>query len=92
MSIKSLALLLDTSAVTIRRDLDYLDSVGKLSRTYGRAVAGQTAVESPYADIMVQVIAEKEAIVRPAAHFVQDGDVLIINRGPPPKPREINWS
>ena len=81
VSIKALALLLDTSAVTIRRDLDYLDSVGKLSRTHGGAVAGQTAVESPYAEKAVQAIAEKEAIARLAASLVRDGDVLIIGPG-----------
>jgi DeoR/GlpR family transcriptional regulator of sugar metabolism len=81
VSIKALALLLDTSAVTIRRDLDYLDSVGKLSRTHGGAVAGQTAVESPYAEKVVQAIAEKKAIAHLAASLVRDGDVLIIGPG-----------
>lgn len=81
VSITALALLLDTSGVTIRRDLDYLDSVGKLSRTHGGAVAGLTALESPYAEKVVQAIAEKEAIARLAATLVRDGDVLIIGPG-----------
>ncbi|MES2094314.1 MAG: DeoR/GlpR family DNA-binding transcription regulator [Actinomycetota bacterium] len=81
VSIKALAVVLETSAVTIRRDLDYLDSVGKLSRTHGGAVAGQTAIELPYSEKVVQATAEKEAIARLAAGLVRDGDVLIIGPG-----------
>lgn len=81
VSIKGLAGLLDTSAVTIRRDLDYLDSIGKLTRTHGGAVHGQLALEPPYAEKAVQAIAEKEAIGRLAAGLVRDGDVLIIGPG-----------
>ncbi|MET4782395.1 DeoR/GlpR family DNA-binding transcription regulator [Glaciihabitans sp. UYNi722] len=78
VSITSLAAVLESSAVTIRRDLDYLDSVGKLTRTHGGAVAGESPVESPYAEKIVQAIPEKEAIGRLAASLVHDGEVLII--------------
>lgn len=81
VSITALAGLLDTSAVTIRRDLDYLDSIGQLTRTHGGAMAGQAARESPYSEKIVLATAEKQAIGRLAAGLVHDGDVLIIGPG-----------
>ncbi|TIH35307.1 DeoR/GlpR family DNA-binding transcription regulator [Subtercola vilae] len=81
VSISSLAESLETSAVTIRRDLVYLDSVGMLTRTHGGAVAGPPSRESSYAEKIVQAIDEKYAIGRLAATLVHDGDVIIIGPG-----------
>jgi DeoR/GlpR family transcriptional regulator of sugar metabolism len=81
VSISSLAKRLETSAVTVRRDLDYLDSVGKLTRTHGGAVAGPPLVESPYAEKVVLAIREKEAIGRLGATLVGDGAVIVIGPG-----------
>ena len=81
VSIRALAKLLDTSAVTIRRDLDYLDSVGVLTRTHGGAVVGESSRESPYAEKVGQAMGEKQAIGRLAATLVHDGDVVIVGPG-----------
>ncbi len=81
VSIRALAAGLDTSAVTIRRDLDYLDSVGQLTRTHGGAIAGQPSRESPYSEKVVQARRQKEAIGTLAASFVSEGDVVVIGPG-----------
>jgi DeoR/GlpR family transcriptional regulator of sugar metabolism len=81
VSIGSLAERLETSAVTVRRDLVYLDSVGLLTRTHGGAVAGAPSRESTYAEKIGQAMNEKYAIARLAATLVHDGDVIIIGPG-----------
>lgn len=81
VSIADLASRLDTSAVTIRRDLDYLDSLDMLTRTHGGAVSGEPMIESSYAEKTGQAVAEKQAIGRLAASLVRDGDVIVIGPG-----------
>ncbi len=81
VSIRALALGLDSSAVTIRRDLDYLDSIGHLTRTHGGAISGQPSRESPYSEKVVQARLQKEAIGALAATFVSEGDVIVIGPG-----------
>ena len=80
-SIASLAKRLDTSPVTIRRDLDHLDSLGLIARTHGGAVAGTPQPESPYTEKVTQAATEKLAIGRLAATLVHDGDVVAIGPG-----------
>jgi DeoR/GlpR family transcriptional regulator of sugar metabolism len=81
VSIRVLAKRLGTSAVTVRRDLDYLDSIGMLSRTHGGAVFGQAARETTFTEKTGQAMAEKAAIGRAAAMLVSDGDVVAIGPG-----------
>lgn len=81
VSISSLAGRLETSAVTIRRDLVYLDSVGMLTRTHGGAIEGPPTWESSYAEKIEQAVDEKHAIGRLAANLVNDGDVIIVGPG-----------
>ena len=81
VSIRALAATLQTSTVTIRRDLDYLDSVGQLTRTHGGALGGQPSWESPYSEKVVRVRLEKEAIGTLAATLVREGDVVAIGPG-----------
>lgn len=81
VAITSLARRLETSAVTVRRDLDYLDSAGLLTRTHGGAIAGPPSRESPYAEKAGQAMSEKRAIGLLAAGLVHDGDVIIVGPG-----------
>ena len=80
VSITALSEKLDTSAVTIRRDLDQLAEEGRLIRTHGGAVLASSARESSYAEKREQALAEKTAIARAAAAQVRNGDVVEIGR------------
>ncbi len=81
VSITSLSEKLDTSAVTIRRDLDQLAEEGRLIRTHGGAVLASSARESSYAEKLEQALAEKTAIARAAAAQVRNGDVVALGPG-----------
>jgi DeoR/GlpR family transcriptional regulator of sugar metabolism len=81
VSITALSERLDTSAVTIRRDLDQLADEGRLVRTHGGAVLASSARESSYAEKLEQALAEKTAIARAAAMHVKNGDVIALGPG-----------
>jgi DeoR/GlpR family transcriptional regulator of sugar metabolism len=80
-SIASLAERLKVSPVTVRRDLDFLDSLGLVRRSHGGATAGAQEPETPYTDKVGRAAAEKDAIGRLAAGLVRDGDVIAIGPG-----------
>ncbi|MFP3463982.1 DeoR/GlpR family DNA-binding transcription regulator [Leifsonia sp. SIMBA_070] len=80
-SIAALARRLDVSPVTVRRDLDFLDSLGLVQRSHGGATAGSQNPEAPYADKIGQAMPEKAAIGRLAAGLVHDGDVIAVGPG-----------
>lgn len=69
--VDELAKLLDVSLITIRRDLQYLETKKLLVRTYGGAVAAQ--------DTGDEVQMYRTLIARYAASLVSDGDNLFIN-------------
>jgi DeoR/GlpR family transcriptional regulator of sugar metabolism len=82
VSISALADRFGVSPVTIRRDLDYLDSMGVLQRSHGGATAGRhQEAETPYAEKIGTATAEKQAIARLGAGLVRDGDVIAIGPG-----------
>ena len=81
VSIRALAAVLDSSAVTIRRDLDFLDSAGQLTRTHGGAIKGQPSFEGSYSEKVVQARLQKLAIGTLAATLVTEGDVIAIGPG-----------
>lgn len=81
VSISALAERMSISSVTIRRDLDHLNSIGLLTRTHGGAVADVSSPESSYVEKIGQAMSEKQAIGRLAASLVRDGDVVIVGPG-----------
>ena len=67
--------LLQVSPVTIRKDLQRLEDMGKLMRTHGGAVLpGPRIPRDPRTDAM-------EAIAAVAASQIRDGDCVILNGG-----------
>lgn len=74
---ETLALRLDVSPVTIRRDLQYWEEKNRISRHYGGAKIIQTFQEanSELNDIEIR----KNMIAKRAAEFVDDGDTIFIN-------------
>ena len=76
--VNTLAELLQTSKVTVRKDLDYLSERGLLKRERGYAVPNDPS------DIYYRMSLHyetKQRIARKAATYVQDGETLIIESG-----------
>ena len=82
VSMHLLADELDTSVVTIRRDLRALAADGMLRRTRGGAMApGALAYEPTYAEKAEQLMAEKEAIAEAALTLIEPGDSIVLGPG-----------
>ena len=81
MSVSELAGAFAVSPMTIRRDLDFLKSSGKITRIHGGAYATEKEpVEQVYQRATVN-IPEKESIARAAASLVRSGDSIILDGG-----------
>ena len=75
VSVAELAEHFDVSALTIRRDLDYLESQQVLTRQYGTAT-----LLNPFGRPSgSRQIRANKAIAREAARYVEDGDCIFIN-------------
>lgn len=81
ISVDDLAVILETSRETVRRDLTLMSEQGRLRKVHGGAVFTQTALESPLGDRRAMARAEKIAIGRAAARLFREGDSLLINSG-----------
>jgi DeoR family transcriptional regulator, fructose operon transcriptional repressor len=80
--IKELALYLQVSEITIRRDLNQLASDGLLHRTHGGAMkVAPTHPPHPFANKAAINIKTKEAIARRAAAEINEGDTLFLDCG-----------
>lgn len=81
-SVADLASVLETSEITVRRDLRSLARDGLLVRTHGGAVVpGGIAHEASYAEKATQAAEEKAAIARLAAAMVRPGDSILLGPG-----------
>lgn len=80
-AVETLCQRLGVSEATVRRDLADLTAAGRVTRTYGGAVAGRHPVELDLAQKEVAHRVEKADIARHAAGLVDDGDVLILDAG-----------
>lgn len=74
VKVSDLSATLNASAVTIRKDLEKMESEGLLVRTHG----GAKGIESVRYENHQQ---EKQAIAAAAAALVNDGDFIFINSG-----------
>lgn len=76
---------LGVSGVTIRRDLDYLNSKGLLLRTHGgaNAIAGREDIlqESAFNEKGTINVPEKERIGARCAELIQNNDIVFLNSG-----------
>lgn len=71
---KELSEKFDVSEITIRRDLDFLQSTGKLQRFHGGAKINQ---DIDAADLILEE--KKERIAKKCAEFIADNDDIFIN-------------
>lgn len=74
LKVNQLADILSVSLVTIRRDLQYLEEQGLLTRTYGGAIPAEITKSD-----MDEIRQYRTMIARYASRFVTDGDTLFIN-------------
>lgn len=82
VSTAKLSELLDVSEVTIRRDLEKLESEGFLERTHGGAVLLSYVEEDVIEDTTTLLFADqRREIADTAFHLVADGDTLMLTDG-----------
>lgn len=83
LSVEDAAVLLGTSAATVRRDFGALAARGVAERTRGglRRMGGQDADGLPFALREVQYSREKAAMAEYAAGLLQADDVLMVDGG-----------
>lgn len=81
-TVAELSRLFGVSQVTIRRDLESLDSQGAIERAHGGAIlAERAAPEPPVIHRMAEQAEEKRRIGEAAAKLVEDGDTIFIGSG-----------
>lgn len=75
ISVEELRKKFNVSSLTIRRDLDYWESQGAVTRTYGNvSLVKAFVLDNDYAKARYM-----EAIAKRAALYIEDGDVIFIN-------------
>ena len=71
-----------TSPVTIRKDLDYLEKEGVLTRVHGGGILNQSAMDDlSISEKEKMHLKEKERIARFAESLISEGDVIILDSG-----------
>jgi DeoR family transcriptional regulator of aga operon len=81
-TVAELAKLFAVSEATVRRDLDDLESRGRVRRAHGGAVSIHTrALAPPAIQRMSEQAEEKRSISRAAADLVQDGETVFLGMG-----------
>ena len=80
LRVNELALRLDVSTETVRRDLAELDERGLINRTYGGAMR-PVSVEPALAEREKLMVAERERIAAAALDLVEPNDILMIGGG-----------
>jgi DeoR family transcriptional regulator, fructose operon transcriptional repressor len=81
LRIGELSQMLDVSDETVRRDLAVLEEQGLLTRTRGGALVESVRLEPSFQRRLRENGAEKRAIARIAAGYVEDGSTIIIDSG-----------
>lgn len=82
VSLRELARVVQTSEVTVRRDVRALETEGLLDRRHGGAVLpGALSREPGIAGRSYAATAEKTAVADLAASLVEEGDALVVGAG-----------
>jgi DeoR/GlpR family transcriptional regulator of sugar metabolism len=82
VSVADLSTQTRVSEMTIRRDLETLESAGALSRVHGGAVPAQSqSYEPPFAVRAARHVEAKRRIGTAAAGLVHDGETVILDAG-----------
>lgn len=83
LQVSELATLFDVTPITIRRDLDALESEGKLIRVHGKARLNTTDImhEKPLELRLESNVSHKLKIARLASSFIRQGERIFIGSG-----------
>jgi DeoR family fructose operon transcriptional repressor len=83
LAVSTIANRLEVSSTTIRRDLEKLETAGKLTRIRGGAASKTlgTTHEPPYELKRHQATEQKRRIAQQAATLVEEGDSIILDGG-----------
>lgn len=82
VSISDLVNVFDVTEMTIRRDLDYLESKELLRRVHGGAIShGGRSYEPPFRTRSLVNVDEKKEIGKKAASLVNNGESIILDVG-----------
>ena len=84
LSIKEISDAFSVSEITIRRDLDVLDSQNLIERSHGSVALNKSLLEEStpkFDDKSTIHTAEKECIAKAAALRIKEGDVVFVNAG-----------
>lgn len=80
--VKELALKVETSEITIRRDLALMATDGLIFRTHGGAMKPSLAnIPASFEQKIAANIEQKDYIARLAAQEIQDGDIIFMDCG-----------
>lgn len=80
--VREMATALDTSEVTIRKDLEALEKRGVLSRVHGGAILKEHSVPDIALTEKERIhTREKQRIAEKAAQMIETGDVIILDSG-----------
>jgi len=80
VSVAQLSEMLDTSEVTIRRDLKDLEKENALKRTHGGAIRKMSAAFEPrFSELASENVERKRAIALEAYKLIEDNDAIIID-------------
>lgn len=75
----SLSKILDVSPVTVRRDLNELQSKNIIGRTHGGAVSKMSSgFQEEYLAILNKNLAEKQRIGKAASNCIKDGETILL--------------
>jgi DeoR/GlpR family transcriptional regulator of sugar metabolism len=80
-SVDELSATFAVSPSTIRRDLARLQSLGRLARTFGGAIAIQSPSEDPVGRRLQEAFHAKRGIARWAAQQIRPGDTVALDSG-----------
>jgi DeoR family fructose operon transcriptional repressor len=82
VSTSELAVRLSATQATIRRDLDALEDLGLISRSWGKATLLTAAAKAPPTfEREASFHAEKTAIAKAACAFISEGDSIVLDSG-----------
>lgn len=81
-TVNELSELCEVATMTIRRDLDKMESDGIITRVFGGAVIGSDIItEDTYEDKEKIFVEEKVLIAKAAAELVKDNSIVVLDSG-----------